>query len=482
MRYKLRRFHSLGALGSEGEDLTGFYSTVAAPSTAPGPEADLVRTTYDSYAPAPEPAPITDAPLTAFDQFILTAGGGMSAAAGTNDALFTSLAEAEQVLGKHITLTDLGLPERGQGTYYTPEQLRSIERYHGFDITRSGLMAAQPLSPYQQSNLDLLNLYGAETAAELPWEAQQRIGGIIGESQAQYNMQVAKVVALLAAPLAAIAAGAGAAAEGAAAGAAGTATVSGPELAALVESGTVGTSGAFLEAASLSGGAVTYSTLTGELIGAVLPSGATVAFDPAADPFAQMGVEPSQTVIEGPSVTDAPTPSLDQIGDELAQGWEQGAVESANQNIALAEVSGDVAPGTLAETIGDEAAAEYLANAASTLGPESVAAQTWYEQAGGAIKDKLIAAGKAELAKVLQSEFTKLVAGGAPATATSAGGAGAGAYGYEYGTGADFSLYSGEQLQPGFFSSKLGAAAKPLGIGALLAAGLLFAFAGGDDN
>lgn len=112
--------------------------------------------------------------------------------------------------------------------------------------------------------------------------------------------------------------GGSAATGGAAAGT--TASVSGAELAALVEAGTVGTEGAFLEAAALSGASVTYNTATGAILGAVLPSGATVAFDPALDAFTQFGVDPSQMALpDTPSgVADAITDAAQQVGEEIA--------------------------------------------------------------------------------------------------------------------------------------------------------------------
>ena len=73
-----------------------------------------------------------------------------------------------------------------------------------------------------------------------------------------------------------------------------TSTVSGAELAALVEAGTVGAEGAFLEAAALSGSTVTYSTATGAVLSAVTPAGAVVGFDPSIDAFVQFGIEPAQ--------------------------------------------------------------------------------------------------------------------------------------------------------------------------------------------
>jgi hypothetical protein len=88
---------------------------------------------------------------------------------------------------------------------------------------------------------------------------------------------------------------------------------SGAELAALIESGTVGVEGAFLEATALSGGTVAYSTATGELIGATLPSGATIAYDAAVDPFAQFGLADA-----APSVSDFSMPSLSDASSAIS--------------------------------------------------------------------------------------------------------------------------------------------------------------------
>jgi hypothetical protein len=58
-----------------------------------------------------------------------------------------------------------------------------------------------------------------------------------------------------------------------------TSTVSGAELAAIVESGTVGIEGAFLETAALTGSEVTFATATGELLSMTTPIGEVVAFE-----------------------------------------------------------------------------------------------------------------------------------------------------------------------------------------------------------
>jgi hypothetical protein len=136
-----------------------------------------------------------------------------------------------------------------------------------------------------------------------------------GEDARQYNAERSKaagrqetirLLSVVLAPVAvaffAPAAGAGAgvaeggaASAGAAAGT-GISTVQGAELALMVEGGTVGVEGAFLEAAALSGSSVTFSTTTGALINAVTPAGETVVFDAAVDPFTQFGEMPIDTV------------------------------------------------------------------------------------------------------------------------------------------------------------------------------------------
>jgi hypothetical protein len=114
----------------------------------------------------------------------------------------------------------------------------------------------------------------------------------------------------------------GAASAGAAAGS-GIATVEGAELALMVEAGTVGVEGAFLEAAALSGSSVTFSTSTGALMSAVTPAGETIVFDAAVDPFTQFGEVPIDTVkmpeesLQTPNQTPQ-TPS--QQGNATPQG------------------------------------------------------------------------------------------------------------------------------------------------------------------
>lgn len=125
------------------------------------------------------------------------------------------------------------------------------------------------------------------------------------------SLKVIAVVAIAAMVVAPYFIGAeGAAGAGASATSAGTATVQGAELAALVESGTVGVQGAFLEAAALTGSTVTYSTATGAVIQAVTPAGTVLNFDPSVDAFAQFGVEPAQIAeaVQLPEPVEIPEP------------------------------------------------------------------------------------------------------------------------------------------------------------------------------
>jgi hypothetical protein len=291
---------------------------------------------------------------------------------------------------------------------------------------------------------------------------------------AKSKEQFMKFVMVLALPVAgyyATAAGAGAGVTAAGTGA-GTAVTSGAELAALVEAGTVGVQGAFLEAAALSGASVTYSTATGAILGATLPTGASVAFDAAADPFVQFGIDPSQTVIaEG-----AEAVADDALMTEVAEAYEGLASESSLQNTAMAEVAGDVAPGTLAELVGENAAAESLANAAATMGAENAAAVTWYQEAGQAVMQKLTAMGKSYVVSQVAQALGLAPGAGEPQSAP--GGSAASE------TGSEFEGYSGGgealDLQPAGIGATLAKVARPLTLGAGL--GLLALFMLGDDE
>ncbi len=140
----------------------------------------------------------------------------------------------------------------------------------------------------------------------------------------------------------AYAAGAGSgAAAGSGATAGSTASVSGAELAALVESGTVGAEGAFLEAASLSGASVTYDTATGAILNAVLPSGATIAFDPAVDAFTQFGLDATSDAL-----TSAVKEIGSEIGGELAQLGQQEIERAIKTEIAEAVIGEAPSAGT----------------------------------------------------------------------------------------------------------------------------------------
>lgn len=145
----------------------------------------------------------------------------------------------------------------------------------------------------------------------------------------------------------------------AAAAGASTATLSGGELAALVEAGTVGAEGAFLEAAALSGGTVTYSTTTGALLSATLPTGGSVLFDPSVDAFAQLGVDPTKTILQeaAPIVRDQLTVD---VLETLPQA-EQAVVE---------QVMTENATGTLIGKAGEAVQAQLVQMGKSMLAGE----------------------------------------------------------------------------------------------------------------
>lgn len=124
-------------------------------------------------------------------------------------------------------------------------------------------------------------------------------------------------------------AAAGTGASSAAAGA-GTASVSGAELAALVEAGTVGTAGVTLETAAIAGQAVTYSTATGAL-GAIVPltGGGAVSSSlaPSAEVTASVAEEAAALGVAetSPGVFQAAAPAAAETG-AAATGLE-GAVK-----------------------------------------------------------------------------------------------------------------------------------------------------------
>ncbi len=179
------------------------------------------------------------------------------------------------------------------------------------------------------------------------------------------------------APAAGAAGGAGASAGGAGAAAAGgtTATVSGAELAALVEAGTVGVEGAFLEAAALSGGTVTYSTATGALLNAALPGGSVVNFDAAADPFAQMGVETGAPAdVAMPDTAGAEGAELPPELETLPPS-EQNILQEVAQELGVQEIIGDAGKAVVNRLVqmGQSALANEVMQAIGGSAPQSVA-------------------------------------------------------------------------------------------------------------
>lgn len=140
-----------------------------------------------------------------------------------------------------------------------------------------------PTVGYAAIDYPALLPYIAEAEALWPQalaEQQARLASHKGVLRS-INVTVATALAAFAgaAALTGNAAAAGGAAQASGAGAA--ATVQGAELAALVESGTVGAAGATLEAAAITGGSVTYSTATGALSALELGSAGAAMPDPA---------------------------------------------------------------------------------------------------------------------------------------------------------------------------------------------------------
>lgn len=100
---------------------------------------------------------------------------------------------------------------------------------------------------------------------------------------------------------------AAASAGGTAAGAGGLSSVSGPELAQLIESGTMGLEGAALEAAGLSGGSALFNTATGALEALGNASG-TTPFNPNVD-FTQQAMQSALGQTVGPNGAVTPNAS-----------------------------------------------------------------------------------------------------------------------------------------------------------------------------
>jgi hypothetical protein len=145
-----------------------------------------------------------------------------------------------------------------------------------------------------------------------------------------------------------------------------TSVVQGAELAALIESGTIGIEGAFLEAAALTGSQVVYSTATGALMEAVTPAGEAILFDASVDPFTQFNVqaiEPVQSVklpedaLNVPSApstpSTSPTTSITKAATDYAKKLALselnklvgGAAQSPGAKAALVQSGQGVAPG-----------------------------------------------------------------------------------------------------------------------------------------
>lgn len=105
-----------------------------------------------------------------------------------------------------------------------------------------------------------------------------------------------------------------------------TATTSGAELATLVESGTAGVEGAFLETAALSDATVAYSTVTGDLLSMTLPTGEVISYDAfsstySAPDLTQNVSEPTTntTDISTPDLTQNPIDSIQSPTEDIPQ-------------------------------------------------------------------------------------------------------------------------------------------------------------------
>lgn len=139
-----------------------------------------------------------------------------------------------------------------------------------------------------------------EPAKAIDWSLDEKttftkVGGVLFTIGASIMLAAAAAAAV-----SALSAGAGAAA-GTAGGTAGTATVSGAELAALVESGAVGTAGATLEAAALAGQAVSFSTATGAL-GVAVVEGAELAALVESGAVGEAGAQLEAAALSGESI------------------------------------------------------------------------------------------------------------------------------------------------------------------------------------
>lgn len=254
------------------------------------------------------------------------------------------------------------------------------------------------LHRYAKGMLTLLDRYGVNDLTQLPPEILQHIpyGGIYqSHSGTLLDLVVDFVTSpaflLLIGGVYAVAAAPAAGAAGAAATAGTTASVSGAELVALVEAGTVGVEGAFLEAAALTGSSVVFDTATGALISAISPSGTAVVFDAALDPFAQFGIEPSAEIIAEAASLPPEIPS------ELGAEWESAVAESAAQDATL-EALGALPPES----------ASIVQDVMQQLGIE-----TLMQDAGNAVVQQLTQMGQAAVA----SEVQQLIGGKTPSGA-----------------------------------------------------------------
>ena len=181
------------------------------------------------------------------------------------------------------------------------------------------------------------------------WTKAQAMAWEFGKASNRAQiMSMFTVIAIVAAPLLMPAAGA---TGGAAASAGTTATVEGAELAALVEAGTVGAEGAFLEAAALTGSSVSYSTATGAVIEAVTPAGTTIGFDASVDAYSQFGIQPAQVadavqlpepleVAEQPATQSQTTTYADKLQQQVVK-MAEGGIKSAIVNELREAITGE---------------------------------------------------------------------------------------------------------------------------------------------
>lgn len=129
-----------------------------------------------------------------------------------------------------------------------------------------------------------------------------------------------------------------------------TATTSGAELATLVESGTAGVEGAFLETAALSDATVAYSTVTGDLLSMTLSTGEVISYDAfsstySAPDLTQNVSEPTTntTDISTPDLTQNPIDSIQSSTEDSFQSPLDGDIPQIDTGPSYQDVVKDIA-------------------------------------------------------------------------------------------------------------------------------------------